>query len=86
MLLSIIITSCQRESSKMVETPVELPALATMEISTPATAIVDSRQMETAFLCPSPRDEDEPGGRFSLYTAPLSGEDETLPVTCSIES
>jgi hypothetical protein len=51
-----------------------------------ATAIVGSRQMETAFLCPSARDEDEPGGRFSLYTAPLFGEDETLPVTCSIES
>ncbi len=51
-----------------------------------ATVVVDSRQMETTFLCPTPRDEDEPGGRFSLYTAPLFGEDEALPVTCTIES
>ena len=36
MVLSIIITSCERESSKLVETPVEPPALTTVEGPTPA--------------------------------------------------
>ena len=50
-----------------------------------AAATVESQPAETGFICPLPRDDDEPGGRFSLYTAPLFGEDEVLPVACIIE-
>ncbi|MDX1614362.1 MAG: lysyl oxidase family protein [Candidatus Promineifilaceae bacterium] len=38
---------------------------------------------DVSFQCPLVRDENEPGGAFSLYTAPLLPEDEAAPVSCA---
>jgi len=42
-----------------------------------ALANVVANQNETPinFTCPGPRDAEEPGGRYSLYTAPLYEDD-----------
>lgn len=37
---------------------------------------------QLTFTCPLPRDEDEPGGRYALYTAPAYPADEASPVVC----
>jgi hypothetical protein len=34
------------------------------------------------FVCPSPRDEAEPGGNYVLYEAPVFADDDAAPITC----
>lgn len=51
-----------------------------------ANATVTSEAARFEFICPIGRDENEPGGLFSLYTAPLFGdEDEPQPISCLSE-
>ena len=50
-----------------------------------ANEIVGAEATEFAFTCPSARDEDEPGGLYSLYTAPALSEDEPQPISCVVE-
>lgn len=52
-----------------------------------ANLIVDSgrngrQSTELTFTCPLPRDEREPGGSYTFYTAPVFPTDELQPVTC----
>lgn len=48
-----------------------------------ANVTVAGQAAATEFTCPIRRDENEPGGLFSLYTAPLFGdEDEPQPISC----
>jgi len=41
---------------------------------------------DLSFQCPLIRDENEPGGAFSVYTAPLFPEDADAPVSCAVAS
>ena len=51
-----------------------------------ANTIVTGETAGLEFTCPISRDENEPGGLFSLYTAPLSGdEEESQPIRCIAE-
>jgi hypothetical protein len=48
-----------------------------------ANATVTGDAAGIAFTCPLSRDENEPGGLFSLYTAPLFGDEaESQPISC----
>lgn len=38
---------------------------------------------QLSFTCPLPRDEDEPGGGYALYTAPVYPADEAATVVCT---
>ncbi len=48
--------------------------------------VVTSESVELSFTCPFPRDENEPGGRYSLYSAPLFTGDASTPISCTVES
>lgn len=50
-------------------------ATANATISGPNTAV--------SFTCPAPRDENEPGGDYTFYTAPAFPEDEASAVVCT---
>ena len=47
-----------------------------------ANEIIGQEPVEFNFTCPFQRDEQEPGGLFALYTAPVLGEDERQPISC----
>lgn len=49
-----------------------------------ANAVVGDSATVVAFTCPMPRDEQEPGGRFSLYTAPVFAQDPSQPIRCQV--
>ena len=48
-----------------------------------ANAVVDGT-VDVTFTCPAARDPMEPGGRVTLYTAPVYPDDAASPVTCTI--
>jgi hypothetical protein len=47
-----------------------------------ATVTVDAENTEARFTCPPARSATEPGGAYSLYAAPVFGDDVTQTVTC----
>ena len=46
--------------------------------------IVSGDEQEFSFTCPAGRSETEPGGAYTLYTAPLIGEADAQPVSCVV--
>jgi hypothetical protein len=50
-----------------------------------ANRIVGDETAEVSFTCPVERDETEPGGFYSLYTAALVGDGESRTVSCQVE-
>jgi hypothetical protein len=48
-----------------------------------ATGTVMGNGRDLSFTCPFPRDENEPGGDYAFYTAPLFPEDEGAVVSCT---
>jgi hypothetical protein len=49
-----------------------------------ASEIITGDENQFNFTCPAERDEREPGGAFTLYTAPLFDEGDTQPVACTV--
>jgi hypothetical protein len=47
-------------------------------------AVIGEDNTPFSFTCPMVRDEDEPGGRFALYGAPVFDGDSHAPVSCTI--
>jgi hypothetical protein len=52
-------------------------ALSNVTVGREATAVT--------FTCPFPRDEDEPGGSYSIYTAPIFDEHAAAPISCTVQ-
>jgi len=49
-----------------------------------ANEIIGQEAAEFNFTCPLERDEQEPGGLFALYSAPVVREDESQPISCHV--
>lgn len=49
------------------------------------TAPVSKGGVNVTFTCPTAKDSSEPGGRVSLYTAPVFNDDTTARMTCTIQ-
>jgi hypothetical protein len=49
-----------------------------------ASVAVEAGGVDVDFDCPAMRDAMEPGGAYSLFTAPLFPEDAAAPVTCTV--
>jgi len=49
-----------------------------------ATVTVGAGGADVPFACPAPRDADEPGGLYSLYTAPVYPGDKKAKVSCEL--
>ena len=47
-----------------------------------ASVTIADQPVEVSFTCPSPRDADEPGGAYAMYSAPAFGADAAGTVTC----
>ena len=47
--------------------------------------IIGDSSTEVTFTCPFARDDQEPGGAYALYTAPVYGQDEPAAVTCTVQ-
>ncbi len=47
--------------------------------------VVTEEPVSLGFVCPFLRDENEPGGRYSFYTAPAFSEDEFAEVSCTLQ-
>jgi hypothetical protein len=51
-----------------------------------ATAVADGgAPVDVTFTCPEERDDDEPGGEFQVYLAPLFAPDGPVDVTCAVD-
>jgi len=57
-------------------------AVACTDADALASALPTSAGVEVSFVCPTLRDEHEPGGSYGLYYGAIWPEDETAPVTC----
>jgi hypothetical protein len=49
-----------------------------------ANVIADEDGVDTTFTCPTERSDDEPGGHYSMYTAPVLPMDAPARVTCEL--
>jgi hypothetical protein len=49
-----------------------------------ANRVIGSTRTNVTFTCPFIRDEQETGGRYAFYTAPVFDEDEAAEVSCTV--
>lgn len=50
-----------------------------------ANVVVGTEATDLSFTCPAARDANEPGGLYTLYSAPLVEEDAAAPIACTLK-